>query len=258
MEILNLVLDLDETLIHCIPFTNKLKILIENIEEHKNFLFKFETCNKKYYVFYRPKLFEFLKEVSKMFKLYIFTFGSRNYAITIIEQICKKLGFNPFIKIICREDFNGRPYKTLTVNMNYKINYNNIINISKITNNLDIHENNTIIIDDNISMWPYHYRNVINICPFLGPRDNFFEGDNELLVTLSNLKYALNFYNVNSSFNAKKIVDIINRISVNFKNEEFVEYENNIVDIDTDSEVEELELELKQQKKLNNSTIIII
>lgn len=88
-----LLLDLDETLVHC-EFKNNIKML--NHKKHKKRHSKldiktFSYCdeNYRYYVDcnFRPNLKDFLEEVSKYYDIGIFTAACKNYANMILDEI---------------------------------------------------------------------------------------------------------------------------------------------------------------------------
>ena len=169
---INLILDLDETLVHTTIDTGELRFY------NSNFItYRFEDNGIKYITYYRPHLFDFLNESFKKFNMYIYTFGTKLYANKIIKEICEKLGFNPFIKIYTREDFPNR---------------------KKFLQDCDITNFNVVIIDDNLSVWSANsLNNIINIKPFYGPKVLYSEQDNklqEIMILLDNIKKIFDEY----------------------------------------------------------------
>eukprot|EP00916_Digyalum_oweni_P027361 GHVL01044812.1.p1 GENE.GHVL01044812.1~~GHVL01044812.1.p1 ORF type:complete len:423 (+),score=20.80 GHVL01044812.1:1191-2459(+) len=73
-----LVLDLDETLMHCTQ---------EALETSEDFLVHFEESNTVGHVYYRPFAKLFLQIVSKLFEVVIFTASTKNYADQVINQL---------------------------------------------------------------------------------------------------------------------------------------------------------------------------
>lgn len=82
MSKLNLVLDLDNTLISSISI-NEMK-RISNIKNRK---LDFKVMEKYYNVYYRPHLKKFLDYAFKNFHITIWTAASRDYATFIIDNI---------------------------------------------------------------------------------------------------------------------------------------------------------------------------
>ena len=74
-----LVLDLDETLVHCSPFPPH-----PDVQSYK---FDDDEC----YIFLRPNVEEFLEKVTAMFEVYIFTAGTKEYADRIIDKLCPQI-----------------------------------------------------------------------------------------------------------------------------------------------------------------------
>lgn len=74
-----LVFDLDETLIHSCEFPPHQKVEA------------FQSGDPPIYVFKRPGLDNFLKKYTKVFDVFIFTFGEKFYADPIIDVICPSL-----------------------------------------------------------------------------------------------------------------------------------------------------------------------
>lgn len=69
-----IVLDMDETLIHCAEY--------EPPDEIESFMID------NYYVYKRPGLDKFLKRTRKNFEIFIFTYGEEQYANPILDVIC--------------------------------------------------------------------------------------------------------------------------------------------------------------------------
>lgn len=141
----NLVLDLDETLIHCI-FNPKFAITKDNLLTTLTF------DSFKGYVYYRPFLFDFLEQVEKHFNIILFTMGVKDYAEPIISEIHKKYGRTIFKKIIARkkqfDDSIGKSLKPFKLNTA-----------------------NSIVVDDRSDFWPNDIMNLIRINPFHGPEE---------------------------------------------------------------------------------------
>jgi TFIIF-interacting CTD phosphatase-like protein len=89
---LNLVLDLDNTLIHSfVPILpSQSETYFDIFKEEKNFLMMIKQASFLGFVFLRPFLSEFLLKAQMIFNLYIYSAGSNDYVRTIINAICSK------------------------------------------------------------------------------------------------------------------------------------------------------------------------
>lgn len=148
-KLLDLALDLDQTLIHSyeVPLIDKNIKNAKMYENHELYLCKFAENKKMYYVYHRPGLFDFLEKIHKKYNIYIYTYGTRDYAHHIIGYICEKMKCMLFKNIYSREHFTDYK-KTLFGESN---------------------ESNTIIIDDNPYYWDKYLANLIKIDPYYGP-----------------------------------------------------------------------------------------
>jgi TFIIF-interacting CTD phosphatase-like protein len=80
----NIILDLDETLIHTIVTNNK----SADLDRRASFCFQFSPQGQYYYVFKRPGLTSFMESVFKHFKkVGIWTAADRQYAKIIVKKI---------------------------------------------------------------------------------------------------------------------------------------------------------------------------
>lgn len=144
-EKLQLVLDLDHTLLHAAKLKRLTaeEMCIKNKEDSSEdisniSLFQLENG---YLVKLRPYVRKFLQEASEMFEMYVYTMGSRTYA----KQMGKLLDpegkyFN--CRLICREDLErGMLRKTLNLVLG--------------------EENGIIILDDTELVWKNHSKNLI-------------------------------------------------------------------------------------------------
>jgi len=89
---LNLVLDLDNTMIHTfVPeYSKDCESYIKVFEKEKNFLTTVTKQSFIGFVFLRPYLIDFLLKAQKVFKLYVFSAGTRDYVYLIINTIISK------------------------------------------------------------------------------------------------------------------------------------------------------------------------
>lgn len=190
----NIVLDLDETLIHCIvpdneEFHNKFKQL-------KNYFFSLYVNNISLCVFYRPYLFDFLSYINNKFNIYISTNSSKIYAMTVLQNILKYLPTLQIQIIRCRINPTDPIYaKSLDQLNNFQQNKLSCANDKTNTfsssctideTNTIIDETNTIIIDDRVDVWESRFLpNIIQIKEFdiykiVEMNDTILNIDNEL------------------------------------------------------------------------------
>lgn len=152
----NLILDLDETLIHTLitsnidelnKYTNKDNVIVHFVIS-RNFSSNetSETSKEHYITMARPYLYEFLSEMYELYNLYIYTNGTEHYAMVIINVIIQQLNFNPFVGIYTRNDKSYHKF------------------ISRING---ISNKNTIIIDDSPIVWVEDFNNQIIIKPYM-------------------------------------------------------------------------------------------
>ncbi|VVA97538.1 unnamed protein product [Arabis nemorensis] len=101
----------------------------------------------------RPFVREFLKEASKMFTMYAYTMGSRDYAKALVELI-DPTGVYFEDRVITKED---NPYaKTLDLVL--------------------AEERGVVIVDDTASVWTHHKSNLVEISKYNYFRDNGPQG----------------------------------------------------------------------------------
>jgi CTD nuclear envelope phosphatase 1 len=190
---LNLILDLDETLIHSISrtkyrFNKQFKLSDAHITDL--FLGHLITKDFKRVVFHRPYLFEFLENISKEYNIFVYTNGTETYAKMIIDMITSKLNFNPFLKYCCRANKKTQQMKKFVKDFSP-----------------DITENNTIIIDD-CNVWPENIKNQIMIKKFQWPNELNHKDDENLNIMVKIL------YKINTLHNENKR----KKISTHIKN----------------------------------------
>ena len=78
-----LVLDLDETLIHTSPYSH----IPHDFSLDTDFRYKQDLKGVGYYVSKRPGLEKFLKDMSEIYELVVFTAGTQDYADAILDII---------------------------------------------------------------------------------------------------------------------------------------------------------------------------
>lgn len=150
-----LVLDLDETLIHC-----KIKNSGKNVSN-------IDTNFSEYTIWKRPHLISFLEEASKIYQIVVFTSSVSIYANKVVDLIDPRRSY--IRKCISRE------YCTVTPNS--KI-YLKDLRIFK-----SVPISQIILVDNSILAYSYHLFNGIPIIPFFGQ-----EGDQELIKLLKYLQ----------------------------------------------------------------------
>lgn len=150
----NLVLDLDQTLIHTILTTDY--DVVRRYCTSKNLLVHFvnesqdpEKSDTHFLVFYRPGVLEFLEIMSQLFIIHIYTNAVSSYANRIISTIHQSLGS------VVIKSYHYRPE-----NSSY---------LQKHLSNITPFTNDTIVIDDRLDVWLEDMKNVIRIREFLGP-----------------------------------------------------------------------------------------
>ncbi|KDP31201.1 hypothetical protein JCGZ_11577 [Jatropha curcas] len=141
-----LVLDLDNTLIHSVKVENLSpeEKHIENFVKDNNGkrgLFSVH-CVPPRIVKLRPFVQKFLEEASTMFEMYVYTTGSRSYAMDMIKFLDpQNKYFN--LKLIAREDST----RTLTKDLDVVLG----------------EERAVVILDDTEQAWPMHRANLIPV-----------------------------------------------------------------------------------------------
>ncbi|CAH2070004.1 unnamed protein product [Thlaspi arvense] len=157
---LHLVLDLDHTLLHTVmvsKLSEEEKYLIGEVDSRED-LWRFNSGHSsEFLIKLRPFLREFLEEANKMFGMYVYTMGDRDYAETVLKLIDpEKVYFGE--RVITRED---SPYmKTLDLVL--------------------VDECGVVIVDDTPQVWPDHKNNLLQITKY-----NYFRDR-----TSGDLKYA--------------------------------------------------------------------
>lgn len=251
---MNIVIDLDETIIHCIQ---------TNIESYYNELIEMENCmytfmidDVNHVMFIRPYLFQFLNNLRDKFNVYISTHAHEEYA----KYVVKYLSFAvPNLKIC---------------GVHYRVADTLSINDKKTLNIFGLSHHNTIIIDDRCDVWNMNYHNnIINIKKYLGPYCSMNVDDDHLWTVEQYINYIHKNYITNSFHVNIYLPQIMNvyhtynneyeshNISNIYKSEDEKEYDEDyecdlifdvktkLIDLDK-IDINEIENELNQ--KLNN------
>lgn len=166
---LNLVLDLDETLLHTISVTHSQEELIKTYCVMPNMLFHYCDENNHYIMFYRPNVLKFIENIVLYFNVYIYTNATHFYTNLIVVFLINQLKYNPFKQIKCRDEFST--------------------NFAKYLHILNLDKSNTIILDDHVDVWVDDKENQIMIKQFIVDHmtENYLQ-DNELDKILTILK----------------------------------------------------------------------
>lgn len=189
-KILNIVLDLDNTIIYTriIDSNNIFKIKYFELIKNDNLLGKFNIKNMTYLVYIRQYFLYFLNTIKMYFNLYIYTNSVNVYCNNIIDLLKNKYSYFEIKKIICRNNNNESYIKQLSLfceNQDDLHFLNNIPNYNEFLKK-------TIIIDDNIEVWKYDFDNLINIKPY--NQNNCNINDDTLLILTNRLFLINNFY----------------------------------------------------------------
>ncbi|KAG6117949.1 hypothetical protein E4U14_007377 [Claviceps sp. LM454 group G7] len=160
---LNLVVDLDQTIIHaCIEPTigdwqrDTSNPNHEAVKDVRSFQLEHDasrgwTTNYVYYVKMRPGLQEFLEEVSQMYELHVYTMGTRAYAQQIARLVDPDGKFFGN-RVISRDESGSMEIKSLQ-------------RLFPVSTNM------VVIIDDRSDVWPRNRPNLIKVVPY-----DFFKG----------------------------------------------------------------------------------
>jgi len=187
-----LILDLDETLVH-----SSFQPLVMNKETIKPDIFFKIFFNNKYYdinVYKRPFLNKFLKEMKKIFIIYVFTASIEKYAQPLLDQLDTH---NCITKKLYRESCTLSEGKYI-----------------KDLKSLNLKLNDVIILDNNPWSYKYNKKNGLPIKSW-----HFDKNDNELLKIIPLLKYLSTVNDVrkyipyiveNDEINFNKISSLIN------------------------------------------------
>ena len=172
MKKYNIILDLDQTLI-----SSELPEKISRFNPKINH-FDYDFLDDTYVVFARPHLQEFLDYLFKNFNVSIWTAATKNYALFVINKFIlrgdRKLDFI-FFSYHCQisQRLRSEP-KCISI----------LWDIFRLSN---YNESNTVIIDDNHSVFRNQTCNCFHIKPFFFFHKNS-ENDNALLSLINKLK----------------------------------------------------------------------
>ncbi|ORX54787.1 hypothetical protein BCR36DRAFT_11548 [Piromyces finnis] len=193
---ITLVLDLDETLVHCTT---------TEMDEY-DVMFPVELNGQQFQVSgrYRPYCSEFLEKVAEMFEVIIFTASQKVYADTLLDFM------DPSHKLISHRLFRD---ECVTVYGNY------LKDLSVLGRDLS----KTIIIDNSIYAFGYQLENGIPITSWYSDKN-----DKELLCVLEFLESIVGVYDVRPYLKEK--YNLIDRANASYNR-----YNNDTINDDSSS-----------------------
>jgi TFIIF-interacting CTD phosphatase-like protein len=194
---MNLVLDLDETLIksfhYKISYINEIKlksrqyklslinifpelryILLPNDSFDNFYLTDFIINDTIYIIIKRPYLKEFIDIMYNKFKLTLYSVATKYYVDIIVNEIGKLLGYNPFISVFSNINRYSPKVKSLSM--------------------INLDHNKSVIIDDNIHVWKDNKNKIYQIPPFIGYHKKVYNNECFIckLFGYSDYKYIIN------------------------------------------------------------------
>ena len=225
---INIVIDLDETIIHCIQTDDE--TYYNELIEMENCVLTFVSGDKNHVIFIRPYLFNFLSNLMNKYNIYISTYAHEDYAKCIINYIICVM---PNLKICgihyrVANEITFRDTKTLKV--------------------FELSEHNTIIIDDRYEVWDILYHNnIINIKKYLGPHDMMNVNDNHLVLIE---KYINNIYEkyIVKNINVNAISEYNMYYNTLFDHNFFINSKTKMIDLDL-LNINEIEDELNNKSE---------
>ena len=155
---LSLVVDLDQTIIHaCVDNTvgewqrDSSNPNYGSVKDIKSFQLQEDTNGFTYYIKQRPGLSEFLKEISKIYEMHVYTMGTRAYAKNVAEIVDPDKKF--FGNRVISRDENG----SLTAKSLQRL--------------FPVSTDMVVIMDDRSDVWPLNRSNLIKVVPY-----DFYKG----------------------------------------------------------------------------------
>ncbi len=153
---LNLVLDLDNTIILCKMVSKEEKeIKGEEMLKKRRYLTSFEDDLNVYYIYERPYLSYFISTVSNIYNIYVYTNAHRKYCELVLEALKRKYPQLHINNYVAKKDIRESNMKSLYM-------------LEIITGHQVEHGffQNTIILDDRKDIWPLNLKNLIMIKPY--------------------------------------------------------------------------------------------
>jgi TFIIF-interacting CTD phosphatase-like protein len=193
---LNIIFDLDETLINTKCFPLHKREIAQSIYDESTPMIHSYSDNIYYYVIIgRSGLLKILQELKSHFNIYVYTNGTYSYAKEVCDCIENKQKENIFTGIISRANKYGSQRKYFGILPNFTF-------------------NNTIIIDDRSDVWDtVEHGNLIKIREYIHI-SNYENGNDTDLYILKDLllKYKMHI-------NENNICSIINLIKNNYNDQ---------------------------------------
>lgn len=193
---LNLVLDLDETLVNAICFPRTLYLpALETLRTSYKDLYagNFIIDDLFYDIYFRKGLNDFLGKMSKYYNLYIYSNGTQEY----VNNVCKMFKhYDKIIRIFAR---NG-PQDCLI----------------KRLEKYGLNPKTTVIVDDRYDVWDTrNHSNIILTTKFYHHQGKFNNYEFEMSILEMNLKNVYYYYYLKDA----NVPDILTYHSLNIKND---------------------------------------
>lgn len=158
---LRLVLDLDETLVHCIQmyedFMDEENVYREAqvFPENRNWV-KFSVGHNEFVCYLRPGVLDFLNTASMYYEIYIYTHGTTLYATKVLEIVKSEMArMNYELKI------HGVSARTTQHRLEKKL------------SSMMCKRSITVVVDDNPSVWcTEDQESIIKVSPYKGKEDD--------------------------------------------------------------------------------------
>ncbi|KAL2928609.1 RNA polymerase II C-terminal domain phosphatase-like 4 [Bienertia sinuspersici] len=184
---LHLVLDLDHTLVLSQKGSSLTMEQKKAMKSMQDYYVIGDNDNDKVLVKLRPRVREFLIQVSDMFDLWVYTLGSRAYATRVVELLESEVPSVKIWNVISCEDCFKYRVKGLDVVL--------------------AHENVVLVVDDSEHVWGECYRkNLINVKRY--DINSISNDDRELDKVLMILKQVYDmFYDFDSRFGGSDVQD---------------------------------------------------
>eukprot|EP01083_Nonionella_stella_P066845 176378_1 len=148
-----LILDIDHTVLHATK-DSRFDPLLSNTEfANETHRFQLNELKSPYYVKLRPHMREFLKSVTDIFDVRVYTMGLRHYAeevLSIIDPDHQKIGK----RVVCRDDHRDKAMLTKELHRLFPVD-----------------ERMVLVVDDRTDVWKGIKKNVVQV-----PKFHFFEG----------------------------------------------------------------------------------
>ena len=162
----NIILDIDETLVHSEIQSNNFIDTSKNIYNY----IKLELLKMEYYVYLRPGLYQFLEYCFKNFNVGFWTAGNTIYCNEVLKAILNPEQFELSSIIISRKNNHYIDLKKNIIYPNITNNENIIKPLEMLLNDDNLssifNKSNTFIVDDNPNILSINPNNSILVEPF--------------------------------------------------------------------------------------------